>query len=370
MDYDVIIAGASFAGLAAANALVGKQVLLVDSKPIGAGQTSACGTLYGVIEALSLHDSLRQVHPNIILHTPHHDFTYRLAYPFCTFDYTDFCTLLSDRAGADFLRASVLGLDGDTIVTSRGDYHARCFIDASGWRAALSPEGSRAYEPQRGMSFGLETTLPHQAEGLHFWYDPERLLPFGVAWLFPVGPASRFGLGSYQGRTSLRADLTDWLFTDFNLLPAGFHGGYFPHTSQTPTAGQVLRAGDAAGQCLPLTGEGIRPALYFGLAAGRLVRRVLEDGLPLVEALSLYSGFVMEHRIYYDLLLTLQEWLTRPSLRLTEAAAGLVHWPFVLKPITQLYWQAFDPVALAPTVEEINAMKQRLPQQKQYRLAA
>jgi SAM-dependent methyltransferase len=80
MDYDVIIAGASFGGLAAANALVGKRVLLVDRKPIGAGQTSACGTLYGVIEALDLHDSLRQVHPTIVLHTPHLDLTYHLAF--------------------------------------------------------------------------------------------------------------------------------------------------------------------------------------------------------------------------------------------------------------------------------------------------
>ncbi len=370
MDYDVIIAGASFGGLAAANALVGKRVLLVDRKPIGTGQTSACGTLYGVIEALSLHDSLRQVHKTIVLHTPHHDLTYRLAYPFCTFDYADFCTLLADQATADFLQASVHHLDGDTVVTSRGDYRARCFIDASGWRAALSPEGSRAYRPQGGMSFGLETALPYQAEGLHFWYDPERLLPFGVAWLFPVGPASRFGIGSYQGRTSLRADLTDWLFIDFNSLPGSFHGGYFPHTSRTPTAGQVLRVGDAAGQCLPLTGEGIRPALYFGLTAGRLVCRVLEDGLPLVEALSLYSGFVTEHQVYYDTLLTLQKWLTRLSVRLTEAAARLVHWPFMLKPIAQLYWRAFEPAALAPPAGGLNTMKQHRPQRKRHRLAA
>ena len=39
MDYEVIIAGASFSGLAAAKALVGKRVLLVDPKPTGTGQT-------------------------------------------------------------------------------------------------------------------------------------------------------------------------------------------------------------------------------------------------------------------------------------------------------------------------------------------
>ncbi|NIW91899.1 MAG: hypothetical protein GWN20_03100 [Phycisphaerae bacterium] len=44
-DYDVIIAGASFAGLAVANQLSGHKVLLIDRKPNGAGQTSACGTI-------------------------------------------------------------------------------------------------------------------------------------------------------------------------------------------------------------------------------------------------------------------------------------------------------------------------------------
>ena len=267
MNYDVIIAGASFGGLAAANALAGKRVLLVDPKPVGAGQTSACGTLYEVIEALNLHDSLRQIHSAIILHAPHLDLTFRTAYPFCTFDYADFCTLLAERSGADFLQAGVFGVDGDTVVTSRGTYRTRCVVDASGWRAVLSPEGSRAYRPQSNMSFGLETTLPYEEEGLHFWYEPGRLLPFGVTWLFPVGPVSRFGIGSYRGQTSLRGQLGDWLASDFNLSPDSLHGGFFPNALRAATTGQVFRVGDAAGQCLPLTGEGIRPALYFGMVA-------------------------------------------------------------------------------------------------------
>ena len=347
MTYDVIIAGASFGGLAVANALAGKRVLLVDRKPIGTSQTSACGTIYGVIEALDLHDSLRQVHSTIVVHTSHHDVAYHLDYPFCTFDYADFCTLLADRAGADFLLASVLGLDGDTVITSRGDYRARYFIDASGWRAALSPEEGRARRPLRGLSFGLETVLPYQQEGLHFWYDPERLLPFGATWLFPAGPTARFGIGSYEGRTNLRAELSGWISSDFGLLPDGVHGGYFPYTPRPAIAGQVFRVGDAAGQCLPLTGEGIRPALYFGLAAGQLVRRVLDDELPLARALSLYEGFVAEHRVSYDLMLMLQNWLTHMPVCLTEAVARLVHWPKVLEQVMCAYRRAFDPAALA-----------------------
>ena len=34
--------------------------------------------------------------------------------------------------------------------------------------------------------------------------------------------------------------------------------------------------GDSAGHCLPLSGEGIRTAFYFGIAAGRELRAVLD----------------------------------------------------------------------------------------------
>lgn len=362
--YDVIIAGVSFGGLAAANAVVGKRVLLVDPKPIGTGQTSACGTLYGVIEALGLYDSLRQVHSTLVLHTPYQEVTFRLAYPFCTFDYADFCTLLANRTGADFLQTAVLGLDGDTVVTGQGDYHARCLVDASGWRAVLGPDGSRADQPQGGLSFGLETTIPYQGEGLHFWYEPDRLLPFGATWLFPVGAVSRFGMASYEGQTKLKAGLVDWLDQDFQLSPTGFHGGYFPYKLRDPIAGSVFRVGDAAGQCLPLTGEGIRPALYFGLAAGRLVRRVLDNELPLATALARYNDFALKHRIYYEMLLRLQYWLPRLPVRLTEGVVKLVHWPRLFEPVMQGYWQAFDPMTLKLAAEELRAIRRLSPDKR------
>lgn len=367
MDYEVIIAGASFSGLAA-KALIGKRVLLVDLKPTGTGQTSACGTLFGVIEALDLYESLRQIHSIIVLHTPNADLTFRLPYPFCTFDYADFCTLLANRSAADFLQASVFGLDGDVVVTSRGDYRTRCVIDASGWRAVLGLAGSRAYQPQDGLSFGLETTVPYQAEGLHLWYEPDRLLPFGATWLFPVGTVSRFGMASYEGQTKLQPRLVNWLDADFDLSPAGFHGGYFPYTLQAPTAGQVFRVGDAAGHCLPLTGEGIRPALYFGLAAGRLVRRVLDNELPLEKALWLYHQFVLKHRIYYGLLLGLQHSLTHLPVCFTEGAARLTHWPRLLQPVMRCYWQAFDPAALMPTAADIRALQRFSSEEERWHL--
>ncbi|NOX63413.1 MAG: hypothetical protein GXP42_15925 [Chloroflexi bacterium] len=69
MSYDVIIAGASFAGLAVAAPWRGKRVLLLSPKPIGAGQTSACGALVSTLESLGLKASIRQIHRRPALHT-------------------------------------------------------------------------------------------------------------------------------------------------------------------------------------------------------------------------------------------------------------------------------------------------------------
>ena len=57
MKYDAIIVGASFAGLTVASRLRG-NVLLIDKKEIGTGQTSACGTLLNVPQELECMDSV------------------------------------------------------------------------------------------------------------------------------------------------------------------------------------------------------------------------------------------------------------------------------------------------------------------------
>jgi hypothetical protein len=66
---------------------------------------------------------------------------------------------------------------------------------------------------------------------------------------------------------------------------------------------------------------------------------------------------------------TLQDWLTRLPVRLTEAEARLVHWAQVLRPVMRAYRRAFDPAALAPTAEEVAMMEHYSPRM-QYWLSA
>lgn len=256
MEYDAIIAGGSFAGLAVAVQLRGKRVLMIEPHAIGSAQTSACGTLLAVLEETRTMDSLLQFHDRLLLHLGQRTFAYPIPYSFCTFDYRVFCNRLLAQSGVEVLRASVLGHRGCDVITTRGTVSAEILIDATGWRAALATNSRQQAKQHGGKSFGLETTIPASEDGLHFYYEPRRLRPFTVGWLFPAGECSRAGLGSYLGQTRMAEALANFTHSEFGLSPGSRHGGYFPYRRRQPTTGHIFRIGDAAGQCIPLTGRG------------------------------------------------------------------------------------------------------------------
>src|SRR2546427_9688070 len=118
--YDVIIAGASFAGLAVAQRLEGRRVVLLDRAPVGRGVTSACGAPVSIVNAMGAEGSILQVHDRLILHTPAGEAVWPLPEPFCTFDYQRFCELAWALARFAFLQVARAGRSGSTVHTSRG----------------------------------------------------------------------------------------------------------------------------------------------------------------------------------------------------------------------------------------------------------
>jgi flavin-dependent dehydrogenase len=320
-DYDAIVVGASFAGLAVARELRG-EVLLLDRNEVGAVQTSACGTPLWVPEALGVAASVLQVHDRLVIRTPTRTVRYDLsAVPFCTFDYRAFCEGLLAQCRVRFLRTSVSGIQDGAVVTAEGRFTAPVIVDCSGWRRALT--GGEAGEPARHHSFGLETRTSLRDEGLTFLLD-RRLIPQGLGWIFPVGSGSLIGLGSYAGRSKLKPAL-ERLLRDQGTAAGSYHGTYFPNRLLRPTTGGVFAVGDAAGQCLPLTAEGIRPALYFGGECGRIVQRVLDGALTLETGLEVYRRVVARYRRPYRML-QFGQWMaahtpTRWFAVVTEIAA-------------------------------------------------
>ena len=117
-EYDVIICGASFAGLTVARQLTGSgaRVLVLDRYEIGERQTSACGVPTEWLSAMGLEGSKRQTFGELVVHTPHGTSRYELPWTFSTFDYRTLCGLLDDQNDAEFETAKVNGRTGDTCL--------------------------------------------------------------------------------------------------------------------------------------------------------------------------------------------------------------------------------------------------------------
>src|ERR671922_2881491 len=97
--HDVVICGASFAGLATARELAGSgaRVLILDRYEVGERQTSACAAPTGWLEAMGVEASIRQTFRDLVIHTPHVTARMRLPWTFSTFDYPSLCTLLLEQ---------------------------------------------------------------------------------------------------------------------------------------------------------------------------------------------------------------------------------------------------------------------------------
>lgn len=357
-QYDAVIVGASFAGLAAAGQLQGSgRVLLVDREAIGAGETSACGTLLAVLEYLDAFDALEQILPEVAVNAGGRRIVFRPPYLFATFDYRRLCQILAgrlDRVETEVARFGGVDDDGSLILGERR-VRARVLVDASGWRALLAREFGASAPDRSKCSVGLELRHDHGGDALEFWVRPS-LRRDGVFWAFPAGNHTREGVGSYRGGgRGLRSDLAGFLGEE-DLPSRAVHGGVFPSHLRDPVAGPVFVAGDAAGQCLPLSGEGIRPALVWGQEAGRQAARVLRGEISLDDALAAYRQQVLAHSWQYKILEMLQAGLLRTPQALLPAAVRLFTEGPLARAAQRCYWEAARP----DTLEVVSGPERRV----------
>jgi flavin-dependent dehydrogenase len=355
-DYDVVLCGASFAGLTVARQLTGSgaRVLLLDRYEVGERQTSACGIPTLWLDAMGLQDSARQEFSELVVHTPHGTSRYDLPWTFSTFDYRTLCEILHSQCDAEFQTAKVIGRvssDGDPapsadsaapgreaeqaggnlfISTDRGVVSAPLVVDALGWRRVL---GSGGYQPPDApLSRGLEVHPPGSSGDLEVWVD-RRYVPAGYGWSFPAGEETRIGVGSFDPRFHVK-DTTVLLAEDLERDAVRYQGNWIPHKLRPATSENVFFAGDSAGHCLPLTAEGIRTAFYFSIALGEQLRDVVEGRKTRSAALSDYAAFNDSHRWKFEWMLRTQRAVPKLPARAQQsviAAAGakrFVDWSF------------------------------------------
>jgi flavin-dependent dehydrogenase len=309
-DADVLICGASFAGLAIARELAGAgaRVLLVDRYEIGEKQTSACGIPTAWLKSMGLMGADQQTFPELVMHTPHTSVRFKLPWTFSTFDYRTLCALLREHGDAEFEIAKVDGRSGQTVHTDRGDLTAPLIVDALGWRRILG-RGENVQPPDALLSRGLEVHPGGGGTDLEVWID-RSYVPAGYGWSFPAGSEVRIGVGSFDPRFHVK-EPTVRLAEDLRADPVRFQGNWIPHKLRPATDDGVFMVGDSAGHCLPLTAEGIRTALYFGLACGRELRAVVEGRQTREQALARYHGFSASHALPFDSMLRVQRLIPR-----------------------------------------------------------
>ena len=332
-DCDVLICGASFAGLAVARELAGSgaDVLVLDRYEIGERQTSACGIPTTWLTAMGLEEACQQTFAELVIHTPHVTVRYDLPWTFSTFDYRTLCRLLAEMgafefetakvngrsAGADRLASSPGGeLGGDrihTVHTDRGDIRSPLIVDALGWRRALGA-GPNVQPPDALLSRGLEVHPFGSGQDLEVWID-RSYVPAGYAWSFPADGELRIGVGSFDPRHHVR-EPTERLADDLHAGKVRYQGNWIPHALREATEDGIFFVGDSAGHCLPLTAEGIRTALYFGLACGRELRAVLDGYQSRESALASYHRFSAEHATAFRWMLRTQRLVPRIAPRL------------------------------------------------------
>ncbi len=190
-NYDIVIAGGSFAGLSVARFSKGKKLIL--ERGASFKQRSTCGVPLFLTEKLGCKGSVLRKFDKIFFRVDSSEFEVKLKYQYCTIDYYKFCSIMASKAKNTEISYSepALSVDGNTIVTSKRDVESEVIVDCTGWNAALASSIDKGYGLQKWVS-AIDTETEYDEDALHFYYYTKEKK---AAWIFPVDKGlSRMGI--------------------------------------------------------------------------------------------------------------------------------------------------------------------------------
>lgn len=319
MDVDVLIVGAGPAGCGAAKAAAsaGAKTLVVDRKK-EIGTPVQCGEVIG-LDVLSKTDLTipptaicgkqtftRFVADRSMRIDNHSTYWQSLTVERKIFD--KHLAYLAARAGAivqaDCRLVDMEMRDGDVSrVTLRHQgkdvlVRPKVVIAADGVHSTVSKLMKRPDYQGEDLARGVEYELVAKKRlppCMQIFIEPE--IGLGYGWIIPKGAyRANVGLGLVGRAASRREFLMDWItqhpivsqyFDVDRVLEVKTGDAPVPGFEGGPVKGNVLFAGDAAGQTLAFVGEGIMPSYICGSVAGDVAAKARTN-----KDLSIYDGEV------------------------------------------------------------------------------
>jgi len=299
--YDLIVVGASFAGLVAARTAAhrGLRVAVMDAKREPGARVRTTGLLVKeAAEEIDIPSALTRKIAGVRLYAPNgrSNDLFAPGYYFLATDTAAIMRWLAGearRAGADLLfgaRFEGATLEGGMVRIS-GGLSARYLLGADGARSRVAETFGlgRNREFLIGMETEYEDCPRLDPSFIHCFVD-SRLAPGYLGWAVPGAGATQVGVAvsdspfGAERRPDFDAFLQriDPMFglsglaireRRSGLIPAGGLVRPFSRPS-------VLLVGDAAGLVSPLTAGGIRLAFRFGRRAGQAIALHLQDHGP------------------------------------------------------------------------------------------
>lgn len=219
------------------------------------------------------------------------------------------------RAGAEVrheegLRALEEDRSGVTVFTAKGAYSGRVLVGADG--ADSLTAGLLKLRRFNTLGFALEARLEVDSRILKdrgdFLYFDFGAAPAGYCWIFPHRDHLSAGAAARRPPfPPLRTRLKEYLEREGLLdawARARVRGGYIAGGFGLGRLrrGRCLLAGDAAGLCDRLTGEGIYPAVLSGRLAAESATAFLTAGKPLAGYKKLIGSRLGRELFWADLI--------------------------------------------------------------------
>lgn len=298
--YDLIIVGASFAGLIAARTAAhrGLKVAVIDAKKEPGLRVRTTGILVKeAVDECDIPAALTRKIPGVRLYAPNGKHTDLFA-PGYFFLATDTPALMrwlareAARAGADLyfgVRFDNAILCDDLITIAPLGLKARYLLGADGAKSRVAQVFGlgRNKEFLIGMETEFEETPTVDPDYLHCFID-STLAPGYLGWVVPGVSMTQAGIAvsATPFGAARKPDLnsflkrTDPLFALWNCEVKARRSGPIPCGGLVSpiSARRVLLIGDAAGLVSPLTAGGIRLAFQFGRRAGAAIADYLQHG--------------------------------------------------------------------------------------------